>query len=83
MSELHRVLVLGGFVLLAFQVGDDTQHVVDPDGGPIALDVHRLDPDALGVQLAEAGFERVSLTVRQPEGIYESVPQALLLARRV
>ena len=82
MSELHRVLVAGGLVLLAFQIGDDVLHVADPDGGPVALDVHRLNPEAVTSQLSGAGFERQSLTIRQPEGRYESVPQALLLARR-
>ena len=82
MSELHRVLVPGGFVLLAFQVGDDVRHVVDPDGSDIALDFHRLDPDTVIAQLAEVGFELSSLTVRQPSGPYEVVPQASLIACR-
>jgi ubiquinone/menaquinone biosynthesis C-methylase UbiE len=83
MSELRRVLVPGGFALLAFQVGDDVRHVVDPDGSDIALDFHRLNPDVVTAQLSDAGLERVSLTLRQPEPPYESVPQALLLARRI
>lgn len=82
MSELHRVLVPGGFVLLAFQVGDDVRHVVDPDGSDVALDFHRLDPDTVIAQLAEVGFHLYSLTVRPPEGPDELVPQASLIARR-
>ena len=82
MSELRRVLVPGGCVLLAFQVGDEVLQVVDPDGSDIALGFHRLDPDAVTAHLVEAGFERVLLTVREPERPREVVPQALLIARR-
>ncbi len=77
MSELHRVLVPGGFVLLAFQVGDDVRHVVDPDGSDIALDFHRLDPDTVIAQLAEVGFELYSLTVRPAVGPERSGPPGL------
>ncbi len=82
MSDLCRVVVPGGLLLLAFQVGTDVRHVVDPDGSDIALDFHRLDPDTVTAQLADAGFEPVSLTVRPPVPDRELVPQASLIARR-
>ena len=82
MSELRRVLLPGGCVLLAFQVGDEILHVADPDGSNLALDFHRLDPHTVTAQLAQAGFGRHSLTVRQPLGPNEVVPQAFLIARR-
>lgn len=83
MSELHRVLVPDGFVLLAFQVGTDLCHVIDPNGSDITLDFYRLDPEMITAQLFEAGFERVALTVRPPQPPGEGVPQASLIARRI
>lgn len=82
LSDLYRVLVPGGFALLSFQVGDDVRHVTDPDGSGIALNFHRLNPDMITAQLVDAGFEPVSLTVRQPQPERELVPQASLIARR-
>ena len=81
MSELHRVLRPGGFLLLAFQVGDDVRHVRDPDGSHHALDFFRLNPDTITAQLADAGFERVHLGVREPQPPQEVVPQAQIIAR--
>lgn len=82
LSEVYRVLVPGGLVLVAFQVGDDVRHVTDPDGSDVALDFYQLNPDTLQAQLAEAGFEWVSLTMRPPDPARELVLQASVLARR-
>ena len=83
LSDLSRVLVPGGFVLLAFQVGDDVRHVTDPDGSDIALDFYRLNPETITAQLAEAGFAQVALTVRPPDPAREVVPQASVIVRRM
>lgn len=83
LSELSRVLVPGGLALVAFQVGDHVRHVTDPDGFDVALDFYRLNPDTIRAQLADAGFEWASLTVRPPDPARELVPQASVIARRV
>lgn len=80
-AEFHRVLAPGGHLLLAFQVGDEILHVSAPDGRPVSVDVHRLDPEAICALLAEAGFSVVAQMIRAPAGP-ERVPQAVVLARR-
>ncbi|MEU6774514.1 methyltransferase domain-containing protein [Streptomyces sp. NPDC046759] len=82
-AELHRVLVPGGHLLLAFQVGDVPRHLAEPWGHPVALDFHRRRPEHMVELLSDAGFRLHSSTVREPdEALAESVPQAFLLARK-
>jgi SAM-dependent methyltransferase len=83
LSEFHRILVPGGVVLLAFQVGDEPRHLKEAFGMPIDLVFHRRNPSAIGSKLAVAGLTVYSQTVREAEddGI-ESTPQAFVIARR-
>lgn len=79
-QTFRRAIRDGGMLLLAFQVGDELRHVTRGYGHDVSLDAWRLDPDVVAGHLADAGFELVSRTVREP-GDAESVPQAFLLAR--
>ncbi|WP_163509151.1 class I SAM-dependent DNA methyltransferase [Fodinicola acaciae] len=78
--EFRRVLRPGGFLLLAFHVGDETRHVTAAYGHDnLSYDAHRLPPERVADQLVEAGFAMVAQTIRQPIG-WEPMPQAFLLA---
>lgn len=81
-AELNRVLVPGGHLLLAFQSGDDERvHLDHAYGHPLSLDVHRLCPDRVAEQLADAGFDVTAPLIREPaDG--EKTPQAYVFAQR-
>ncbi|MFE8942430.1 class I SAM-dependent methyltransferase [Streptomyces sp. NPDC007856] len=82
-AEFYRVLRPGGRLLVAFQVGEEPLRLDRPMGHPVALDFQRRRPERIAELLADAGFALGSSTVRQPEErIGESVPQALLIARK-
>lgn len=82
-SEFHRVLSPGGYVLLAFQVGDQPRHVTDAFGASVDLLFHRRKPAAVASQLAAVGLPTYAQTVRESndDGM-ESTPQAFLIARK-
>ncbi|MET1075200.1 MAG: class I SAM-dependent methyltransferase [Umezawaea sp.] len=80
-AQFHRVLVPGGYALLAFQVGDEVLHITSGYGHDVDLEAYRLDPGRIGAELADAGLVAHSTLVRQPEG-GEKVPQAYLLVRK-
>ncbi|AXB42552.1 class I SAM-dependent methyltransferase [Amycolatopsis albispora] len=78
-AEFRRVLMPGGHLALAFQVGDDTVHHSEGFGHQISLDFRRLRPERIATQLEEAGFAVEAQLVRAPNA-QEKVPQAYLLA---
>ena len=84
LAEFHRVLAPGGLLLLGFQIGDHTQHHDEAFGHRVALDFHRLAPDAIVALLHDAGFELVARTEKAPEPDSRASPiaQGTLLARR-
>jgi len=83
-EEFSRVLRPGGYVLVAFQVGDDTLHLDDAFGRTVSLDFHRLQPDDLVDLLERAGFEVVARLVKAPEpdSAASKIPQGFLIARK-
>ncbi|TDC49437.1 class I SAM-dependent methyltransferase [Jiangella ureilytica] len=82
-AEFRRVLRDGGWVLLAFQVGDEVVRVEQAYGhAGLAVDAYRLQPDRIASLLVDAGFTVEARLVREAR---ESVPpektsQAYLLA---
>ena len=82
-AEFHRVLVPGGLVLLAFQVGDQPRGLTDAFGHSVDLTFHRRQPEAVAAMLTDAGLPVWAQTVRQADddGV-ESTPQAFLIARK-
>jgi SAM-dependent methyltransferase len=80
-AEFHRVLVPRGHLLLAFQVGDEPLHFDEAFGHAVDLDFRRLRPDRVADLLADAGFDVLARTVREPVGA-ETVEQAFVVARR-
>ncbi|MDQ0582723.1 class I SAM-dependent DNA methyltransferase [Streptomyces rishiriensis] len=82
-AGFHRVLVPGGHLLLAFQVGDEPRHYDRPWGHPVAIDFERRRPERMAELLTAAGFAMLSRTVREPAAeLGESTPQAFLIARK-
>ncbi|GAB3434267.1 class I SAM-dependent methyltransferase [Actinophytocola sediminis] len=79
-AEFRRVLVPGGYLMLAFQVGEDRGRHAEAFGKPVSLDWYRQQPDDIAELLHDTGFVLVSSTVRQPHGP-EKVPQCFVLAR--
>lgn len=84
LAEFHRVLVPGGHLVLAFQVGDAPLHFDDVFGHAVNLDFHRLDPGRVTGRLTAAGFTIRAKLVREADPVQKSakVPQAFLLARK-
>lgn len=79
--ELHRVLEPGGHLVVGFQVGDECVRLEHAYGHDIDLDAHRLSPDLVAAQLADAGFTVTARIEREPIPP-EPQRQAYLLARR-
>lgn len=80
-AEFHRVLVPGGHLLLAFQVGDERRHLEQAYGHRVSLDAYRLAPERIADQLCQAEFVVRARLIREPDE-KEQVPQAYLLAHR-
>ncbi len=83
-EEFHRVLVPGGLVLLAFQVGDKPRILTNAFGQNVHLTFVRRQPRWVGEQLGGAGLGVYAELVRQPDddGV-ESTPHAYLIARKI
>ncbi|ANN17772.1 methyltransferase [Amycolatopsis orientalis] len=81
-ADFHRILVPGGHLLLAFQVGDEVRHIEHAYGHDISCDAYRLAPEKIADQLGEAGFTPISQLVREPSEEFEYTPQAYLIARK-
>jgi SAM-dependent methyltransferase len=84
-AEFHRVLVPGGYALLAFQVGNEPRHVTQALGRPVSVDLHQRQPDTVAELLARAGLAVRARLIREPddEGDFtEGTQQAFLLARK-
>lgn len=84
-AEFHRVLVPGGYVLLAFQAGEngDTEHLhlAERFGHEISLDYYWRNPDAVADLLKQAGLRLHTRVVREAqEG--EVRPRVFLLAHK-
>ena len=84
-AEFYRILVPGGYALLAFQVGHEPRHVTQSLGQTVSVDVHQRQPDDVAAMLARAGLPVRVRLIREPddEGDFtERTPQAFLLARK-
>jgi SAM-dependent methyltransferase len=80
-SEFARVVRPGGWLLLAFQVGDDVVSLRHAYGHDLELDAYRQAPDRIHELLAASGFTEHARLVREPVAP-EKVQQAYVLAQR-
>lgn len=80
-AEFHRVLAPGGYVMLAFQVGDGPQHRAEAFGHEIALDFYWRRPEDVVDLLGRVGLPVTARLLREADET-ESVPRAYLLARK-
>ncbi|MBM7773665.1 SAM-dependent methyltransferase [Actinokineospora baliensis] len=79
-AHFRRVLRPGGPLQVGFHVGDTTRLKTEGYGGhPMAVHVHRRQPDEVASWLRDAGFEVEARWLCDPD---ELVPQAFLFARR-
>jgi ubiquinone/menaquinone biosynthesis C-methylase UbiE len=84
-AEFCRVLAPGGLVLLGFQAGDDSLHLTQALGQPVALDFRRRRPEWVAERLGQAGLHVRARLLREPDDdgdFPEREPQAFLLARK-
>ncbi|HET9517396.1 MAG TPA: class I SAM-dependent methyltransferase [Actinoplanes sp.] len=80
-AEFFRVLVPGGPLMLAYQVGDDISHYDEAFGKVVRLDFHRQQPLDVGGLVRAAGFDVLATVVKEPEGT-DRTQQAITLARK-
>ena len=82
-GEFRRVLVPGGYLLLAFHVGEGTVHVEELVGRAISLDFTLHDPDDVVARLQAAGLRVEEVTMRYPYPDVEYPSRrAYILARK-
>lgn len=82
-DEFYRVLIPGGFALLAFQVGDEPLVLDEAFGQRVELTFIRRQPGHVLALLERAGLRPYAQLVREPaDGTHESTKQAYLIVRR-
>src|ERR1700685_3132759 len=54
-AEFHRTLAPGGYLLLAFQVGDERNRLEQAYGHTVSIDAYRLPPDHIAELFSQAG----------------------------
>ncbi|UQS25066.1 methyltransferase domain-containing protein [Amycolatopsis thermalba] len=85
LAGFRRVLAPGGWLQLAFDVGDEPVHRDEVGGHRVSLDFHPRRVDRVAALLTEAGFEVRARLERAPDDagpFPETAPQAFVLARR-
>lgn len=84
-GEFHRALAPGGYLQLAFQVGDDLARLTESAGHEISLDFHRSQPERIAGLLRQAGLVVRARMLRESDEdgqFSETTPQAFVLARK-
>jgi SAM-dependent methyltransferase len=66
LRELARVLISGGFLLLAFHGGEGAVHVDDWFGRGVSVDATLYRPDEMAIYMEAAGFAVETITTRPP-----------------
>lgn len=66
LGELRRVLRLGGVLLVAFHIGDETVHLDELWGRKVCVDFFVFRSDEMAALLRAAGFEIEDVIEREP-----------------
>lgn len=82
-DEFYRVLIPGGLVLLAFQVGDEPRVLTNVFDQQVALTFIRRRPRQVEKYLVDSGFHIYAELVREPDDDgFASTSQAYLIAHK-
>jgi len=81
LAGFARALALGGFLLLAFQMGDAERRNDRAYRHDVSMDAYLLDPETIGKLLVDAGVEVEATLIREPDHD-ELTRQAYLVARK-
>lgn len=82
--EFRRVLRMGGLVLLAFHVGEQTVHVDDLCGSSVSLDFRFHGPAGVAERLRAERLVPIEASEREPyEGVEYASRRCYMLARAV
>jgi SAM-dependent methyltransferase len=65
-EEMFRALRPGGFLLLAFHIGEGSKRVEEFLGRPVSLEFYFFNPRAVSAELVRAGFEAAEVIERDP-----------------
>ncbi|GAB1814368.1 class I SAM-dependent methyltransferase [Mycobacterium sp. MUNTM1] len=81
--ELARILIPGGILLLAFQIGDQPRILHEAFNHQVELTFSRRQPDDVARRLERAGLHPYADLVRQPDNDgFESTAHAYIIARK-
>ncbi|HEV7709616.1 MAG TPA: methyltransferase domain-containing protein [Asanoa sp.] len=81
LAGFHRALRPGGYLWVAFQVGDEPRIMTEAWGHEVDLVFRRRQPDQVAALLSAAGFDVRARIVREPEP-EELTSHAVLLSRK-
>ncbi len=79
-AGFRRVLVSGGHLLVAFQIGDEKGTRTQAFGHSIQLDYYLRPADRVADLMNEAGLSVKARLLREPDGVVEQAARAYLLA---
>jgi SAM-dependent methyltransferase len=79
-AEFHRVLAPGGYLLLAFQAGDESLLPAEPFDHKVSL-AYRWSPGRVAELLGQAGLVKLAQLVREPDET-ERFQEGCLLVRK-
>jgi SAM-dependent methyltransferase len=78
--ELSRVLIPGGYLLLAFQAEDEPLHRADAYDTKLPLTSYRHSVQQVAAHLVDAGFKTYATVLRAPELDTETTFQGFVIA---
>jgi ubiquinone/menaquinone biosynthesis C-methylase UbiE len=79
-DELARVLIPGGYLLLAFQAEDEPLHREDAFGTHLPLTSYRHGVQEVAGCLEDTGFKIYTTALRAPDLDHETTPQGFVIA---